>query len=386
LRMKEVLLTGATGFMGRALADDLLRADPDLRLWALVRGTEACVPLVRPEISSLAAHPRFRVLEGDVRLPGLGIDRVPGAPAVPEFDACFHLAAATEFREVHREQTFLTNLQGTKNLLAFLRGCARPPRLYHVSTAFVQWQGRESVREELLADGPYSNAYEESKHQAERAVARSGMDWVIIRPSILVGNSRTGESESDKMAYGALRSYWAFREFLRAREAEHGRTDSTQGPFRVLCSAEIRRNFLCVDDATRLTVAIAAAHPEAETIAHVANPATTNMQACSEAALECLEFESIALTPTIHGALCSEERMLARNLRLYGPYMTMQEPVFDLTNLRRIVGDAAVDSVAAPTPQLLRFLFGTHLRHWLDPQAIAWRRSASYPQIAPQRR
>src|SRR5207248_7947733 len=66
------------------------------------------------------------------------------------------------------------------------------------------------------------------KHQAERAVARSGMDWVIIRPSILVGNSRTGESESDKMAYGALRSYWAFREFLRAREAEHGRTDSTQ--------------------------------------------------------------------------------------------------------------------------------------------------------------
>src|SRR5206468_3488333 len=82
--------------------------------------------------------------------------------------------------------------------------------------------------------------------------------------------------------------YWAFREFLRAREAEHGRTDSTQGPFRVLCSAEIRRNFLCVDDATRLTVAIAAAHPEAETIAHVANPATTNMQACSEAALECL--------------------------------------------------------------------------------------------------
>ena len=78
--------------------------------------------------------------------------------------------------------------------------------------------------------------------------------------------------------------------------------------------------------------------------------------------------------------------MLARNLRLYGPYMTMQEPVFDLTNLRRIVGDAAVDSVAAPTPQLLRFLFGTHLRHWLDPQAIAWRRSASYPQIAPQRR
>src|SRR5438094_209977 len=267
LRMKEVLLTGATGFMGRALADDLLRADPDLRLWALVRGTEACGPLERPEISSLAAHPRFRVLEGDVRLPGLGIDRVPGAPAVPEFDACFHLAAATEFRE-----------------------------------------------------------------------------------------------------------------------AQHGRTDSTQGPFRVLCSAEIRRNFLCVDDATRLTVAIAAAHPEAETIAHVANPATTNMQACSEAALECLEFESIALTPTIHGALCSEERMLARNLRLYGPYMTMQEPVLDLTNLRRIVGDAAVDSVAAPTPQLLRFLFGTHLRHWLDPQAIAWRRSASYPQIAPQRR
>jgi hypothetical protein len=131
-----------------------------------------------------------------------------------------------------------------------------------------------------------------------------------------------------------------------------------------------------VDDVTRLTAAIAAAHPATGSIVHVVNPVTTNMHECSEAALECLEFESIALTPTIHGALCSEERMLARNLRLYGPYMTMQEPIFDLTNLRAIVGDAAVDAIAAPTPRMLRFLFGTHLRHVLEPQG-AFRRAAA---------
>jgi nucleoside-diphosphate-sugar epimerase len=365
--LHDVLITGATGFMGRELASELLTRFPRARLWALVRATGALAARERPEIAKLVGHPRFNVIAGDVRAPGLGIPRDVVA-SLPEFDTCFHLAAATEFREVHREQTFLTNLQGTQNLLDFLGCSVRPPRLYHVSTAFVQWQGRDRVGEELLCDGPYSNAYEESKHLAERAVASSGADWVILRPSILVGDSRTGESESDKMAYGALRSYWAFREYLRARQAEFG---ATPGPFRVLCSAGIRRNFLCVDDATRLTAAIAAAHPAAGTIVHVVNPATTDMQQCSEAALECLEFESIALTPAIHGKLSSEERMLARNLRLYGPYMTMQEPIFELTNLRAVVGGAAVDAIAAPTPEMLRFLFATHLRHVLEPQSGA---------------
>jgi nucleoside-diphosphate-sugar epimerase len=361
--------------MGCVLVAELLAKFPKASLWALVRASGEFGPEERPEIAKLIGHPRFHVIEGDVGSPGLGItrDSREGRRALPEFDTCFHLAAATDFREVNRESTLATNVTGTQNLLEFLGKSSRRPRLYHVSTAFVQWQGRERVAEEMLGDGPYSNAYEQSKHLAERVVANSGADWVIVRPSILVGNSRTGESESDKMAYGALRSYWAFREFLRARHAETG---EKQGPFRVLCSAEIRRNFLCVDDATRLTAAIAAAHPATGSIVHVVNPVTTNMHECSEAALECLEFESIALTPTIHGALCSEERMLARNLRLYGPYMTMQEPIFDLTNLRAIVGDAAVDAIAAPTPRMLRFLFGTHLRHVLEPQG-AFRRAAA---------
>jgi nucleoside-diphosphate-sugar epimerase len=370
--VQHVLITGATGFMGRALASELLSRFPAAHLWALARATGESGPRERPELADLIGNSRFHVIEGDVRTPGLGLgeDRF----GVPEFDTCFHLAAATEFREVHREQTFLTNLRGTENLLEFLRGSARRPRLYHVSTAFVQWQGRDRVAEELLGDGPYSNAYEESKHLAERAVASSGMDWVIVRPSILVGDSKTGESESDKMAYGALRSYWAFREFLRARHAETG---EAHGTFRVLCSDEIRRNFLCVDDATRLTASIAAAHPPAGTIVHVVNPVTTDMQQCAEAALECLEFDSIALTSSIQGALTTEERMLARNLRLYGPYMTMQEPVFELANLRAIVGDAEVDAIAAPTPEMLRFLFGTHLRSVLEPQSRLLRGRAS---------
>jgi nucleoside-diphosphate-sugar epimerase len=365
--MQHVLITGATGFMGRHLAADLLERFPRMRLWALARGSEGCGPEDRPQLAKLVGHPRFRVIEGDVRSPGLGIERGSRA-APPEFDACFHLAALTDFREMNREETFQTNLQGTKNVLEFLQGQKRRARLYHVSTAFVQWQGREVVGEELLGEGPYSNPYEESKHLAERAVAESDADWVIVRPSILVGDSRTGESESDKMAYGALRSYWAFREFLLAR---HGDKGESRGPFRVLCSSEIRRNFLCVDDAVRLTSAVAAAHPPRETIVHIANPVTTDMHQCSEAALECLEFESIRLTPTIHGTLSIEERMLARNLRLYGPYMTMQEPVFDLANLRAIVGDAAVDAITAPTPMMLRFLFGTHLRGVLEPQREA---------------
>ena len=64
----------------------------------------------------------------------------------------------------------------------------------------------ETVREEMLGPAPrFCNPYEESKYAAELLVAASGLDWTIMRPSIIVGNSQSGAAESDKMIYGALK-------------------------------------------------------------------------------------------------------------------------------------------------------------------------------------
>jgi nucleoside-diphosphate-sugar epimerase len=350
--MRNVLLTGASGFYGRAVARGLLDAHRDTHVWALVRPSEGPPCAGRVELARIAKNPRFHLLPGDVTLPGL---LAAGAPRPPAFDACFHLAADTDFRESQREQTFRVNVEGTYNVISYLRGLPGRPRLFHVSTAYVQWQGREFVAEELLSDGPYTNPYEASKHAAEKVVAESGLDWVMLRPSILVGDSRTGEACSDKMPYGGLVMLMTLRDFLASRGIGSG------GPYRLLCRENTRRNFICVDDATRLTVAVAAANPPSGTIVHIANPVPTNMKSLTQAALDCLGIDFVRLTPEIDGALSIEERMLAKGLHLYSTYMLESEPLFDLTRLRAVVGDAVVDSVLPITTERMAELFRKQL-------------------------
>ena len=98
--MRKALVTGATGFVGRVFTRALLREDPELHVWALARGKDGGLPAQRPELQDLVGHPRFHVVEGDVTLAGLGLEPREGVHGVPEaLDACFHLAARTDFKE-----------------------------------------------------------------------------------------------------------------------------------------------------------------------------------------------------------------------------------------------------------------------------------------------
>jgi nucleoside-diphosphate-sugar epimerase len=136
--MRTALVTGASGFVGRNFTRALLRDEQQLHIWALVRGKDGALPTQRPELAGLVDHPRFHVVEGDVTFAGLGLEPEEGVHGIPEaLDACFHLAAKTDFKEARRAETFRANLEGTRNRIAFLKGLERPGRLFHISTAYV---------------------------------------------------------------------------------------------------------------------------------------------------------------------------------------------------------------------------------------------------------
>jgi nucleoside-diphosphate-sugar epimerase len=372
--MRKALVTGATGFVGRVFTRALLREDPELHVWALARGKDGGLPTQRPELQDLVGHPRFHVVEGDVTLPGLGLEPREGVHGVPEaLDACFHLAARTDFKEARRAETFQANVEGTRNLIAFLRSLERLGKLFHVSTAYVAGvRPGERVREELLAPAPrFCNPYEESKYEAERLVGASGLDWVILRPSIIVGDSRNGAAESDKMIYGALKGLWRFRTMLEGKYGEAAGAALPAGVFAVLGHDEVEKNLICVDDVIRLLLAAVRAGPSPGSVLHLVNPRTVSVRELYSAMVELLGIRCLRLTGALPEVLSEEEQALRHGIEVYEPYIFSQEPVFDTSRTRGLLGDAEVDRTLEVDRERLRFLLGEHVRRKLNGQVKA---------------
>jgi len=163
---RTVLLTGASGVVGRAL---LQRLD-DLDVVCLVH-------------RSPVSGPHVTAVPGDIAEPMLGLAEQAYAELAAKVDAVIHCAAITDF---NRSDGSLeaTNIAGTGHVAAF--AVAANAVLYHVSTAFVRTtvdgdRGRTAV------------GYASSKAAAEELLGSRGVPHVILRPSIVIGDSVTGE-------------------------------------------------------------------------------------------------------------------------------------------------------------------------------------------------
>ena len=94
-----------------------------------------------------------------------------------------------------RDLGLKVNVDGTRNVVRFLAECPRLERLHYVSTCYVSGTATGVFHETDLDVGQsFKNHYEETKFMAEVEVARSGLPLTIYRPSIVVGDSRTGET------------------------------------------------------------------------------------------------------------------------------------------------------------------------------------------------
>jgi len=367
--MRTALVTGATGFVGRNFTRALLRDEQQLHIWAVVRGKDGALPTQRPELAGLVDHPRFHVVEGDVTLAGLGLEPEERAHGIPEaLDACFHLAAKTDFKEARRAETFQANLEGTRNLIAFLKGLERPGKLFHISTAYVAGiRPGETVREELLEPASrFCNPYEESKYAAELLVAASGLDWTIVRPSIIVGDSQSGAAESDKMIYGALKVLSRFQGMLVSKYGPSGMKAIPPGAFAVLGHEDVAKNLICVDDLIRLMLGVVREGPRPGSVFHLVNPRTVSVRVLYSTMVELLGITCLRLAPSLPASLSEEEQALRHGIEVYEPYIFSQEPVFDTSRTRSLLGDAAVDHTLELDRERLRFLLGEHIRRRLD--------------------
>ncbi len=182
------LVTGSPGLLGTKLVERLA-AIPGDRLVLLVQPPHAAAAR-----QALRHRPDAEVLEGDVAHIHLGLSGAEWRHLTGRLTHAWHLAAKTRLGADDRLLRSV-NVDGTRSVLELCEQAPRLSRLVHFSTAFVSGTRTGVVLEEELEAGQgFHNGYEESKYDAERLVqrARGALPVTVLRPSLVIGDSRTG--------------------------------------------------------------------------------------------------------------------------------------------------------------------------------------------------
>ncbi|HEY6620821.1 MAG TPA: hopanoid-associated sugar epimerase [Steroidobacteraceae bacterium] len=171
----KALVTGATGFVGAAVARALLREHWQVRVLAR-RGSD------RRNLKGLDAE----VFEGDLN------DADSLQRAAQGCDALFHVAADYRLGARDPEELYRTNVEGTRNVLdaAHRSGVRRIVYTSSVATIGIPADGTPGDEQSVNSLENMIGHYKRSKYLAEevaREAAQDGISVVIVSPSTPVG-------------------------------------------------------------------------------------------------------------------------------------------------------------------------------------------------------
>ncbi len=180
----RILITGATGFVGRHLAEALS-----------VRGENAIFGMSRSgqwpaDAKQLAERVPLRAVDLGDRA---ALQRVL-AEVKPEW--IFHLAgyphAGRSFKE--RDQAWAGNLDATRNVCEAVIGWGGWPRILYVSSGLIYGEGQGCVCDEnapLRPASPYAGSKAAADIAASQYARNPGLDIVRVRPLNHVGPGQT---------------------------------------------------------------------------------------------------------------------------------------------------------------------------------------------------
>ncbi len=213
--MATVFFTGFPGFLGSELLPRILARSPENRAACIVQDKFADLARSRSQ-QLIERQPdlqdRIELVSGDITEPdlGLGAERERLAAETTEV---YHLAAVYDL-SVRRTVGMRVNVDGTRYLLDFAADCPQLSRLQYVSTCYVSGRYAGIFGEDDLERGlRFNKHYEVTKYLAEVEVQermRQGLPATIYRPSIVVGDSRTGATQKYDGPYFVIR--WMLRQ------------------------------------------------------------------------------------------------------------------------------------------------------------------------------
>jgi long-chain acyl-CoA synthetase len=211
-------LTGATGFLGTELLVRYLERG-DRHVYALIRAPDqiAAQERLRATLSTALGSPdaysgRVHAVAGDIEAAGIGLDGRMRERLAERVSDVVHAAASVSFT-LPLDRSRAINVSGTERLLEFAELCRDRGglnRFAYISTAYVAGTHAGAFREDQFDVGQdFHNAYERSKFEAERLVRtrRQRLPVQIFRPSIIVGDRRTGWTAAFNVLYVPLKAF-----------------------------------------------------------------------------------------------------------------------------------------------------------------------------------
>lgn len=334
----HVLLTGATGLLGRYLLKDLLLTGLKVAVLARARGPRSAADRIGAilrdwEAEGIRLDPP-RILEGSLDLDDLG--EAASHDSWPRIEAVVHAAASVAFvQDPQTGEPRRSNVEGTRRLL---RWCGdRGVRFFHyVSSAYACGLAEGPVPEsEIDPSRRFRNVYEESKAEAEALVRKAGLRFSIYRPSIIVGPSSGAPFSSHAAPVGGVRAFQqglAILEQLRA-------TGQATVPEDVLrqfgFDGAATKNLVPVDWVSAAIVRLMERRTASGETYHLTSPAPVRVVEILRS-LSALASNSEAPARVVSAALAEEARAAFRVS--FGPYAT-SDPAFDRAHTERDLED-----------------------------------------------
>jgi thioester reductase-like protein len=204
---KALFCTGAGGFIGRYILSHYLEKEEcDVYLLENGRFQERLEAYLDEQIRDPEQRKRIKVFAGDISQPDLGLETPIRDELKQRITHVIHLAALYNL-SAPRDISMRVNVDGTRHLLDFIAQIPSLQRLGYASTIAVSGKHMGTFREDDLDVGQdFENNYDETKFLAEKLVRerRDGIPTVILRPTTVVGHSRTGAIEKIDGPYYAL--------------------------------------------------------------------------------------------------------------------------------------------------------------------------------------
>jgi long-chain acyl-CoA synthetase len=194
-----ILVTGATGVVGRALVEQLAEHSNADAIYALVHR------------EGVAAWPKAVIpMRGDIRSFALALSPSEYDQLRRRTTLIIHAAADTRF-SAPLDELRAINVEGTRHVLGFAAQCPKLRGVVAISTVHVAGKRTGMIEESALTHSAgFVNKYEQSKYEAELVLRETMNDLpiAVVRLSTVLGNSVSGEVPRTAASHQGLRLYY----------------------------------------------------------------------------------------------------------------------------------------------------------------------------------